>query len=69
MKSTQKSPDGTDWRDPDMPVYRNYRMGNGSVKEYVDPDYERRYREHLMKAAVQPNWQDDPTYHRKRRRE
>jgi hypothetical protein len=37
-----------DWRDPDMPVIRRYRMGNGTTRTEVDPDYERRYREMLM---------------------
>lgn len=57
-----------DWRDPDMPVIRNYRMADGSTKDLVPPDYERRYRKHLMTAAVQPKWKDDPTYNLKRRK-
>jgi hypothetical protein len=51
-----------DWRDPDMPVIRRYRMGNGTTRTEVDPDYERRYREMLMETAVQPHYTDDPTY-------
>ena len=51
-----------DWRDPAMPVLREYRMADGSIRREVDPEYERRYREHMMKAAEQPGWRDDPTY-------
>ena len=36
-----------DWRDPEMPVLRKYRMGDGSTRIIVDPDYEYRYREML----------------------
>lgn len=57
-----------DWRDPTMPVIRPYKMADGSRKEIVDPDYEHRYREHLMTAAVQPGFRDDPTYNMKRRK-
>ncbi len=55
-----------DWRDPLMPVLRSYKMADGTTHTEVDPDYERRYREHLMSAAVQPKFRDDPTYDLKR---
>ena len=58
------------WRDPAMPVIRNYRMGDGTTKTEVDPDYERRYREHLIASAPPqdfPHYKDDPTYHMKRK--
>jgi len=51
-----------DWRDPNMPCYRNYRFGNGIVQEFVDPEYERRYRSHMISSADQPGWRNDPTY-------
>lgn len=57
-----------DWRDPLMPVIRSYKMADGSVRTEVDPDYERRYREHLMEAAVQPKFRDDPTYNMRRKK-
>jgi hypothetical protein len=60
--------DNPDWRDPNMPVYRNYRMPNDTCKVYVDPDYEHRYREHMFHNAAQPNWRSDPTYNLKRRK-
>jgi len=63
-----KSPDGHDWRHEAMPVYRNYTMRDGRKVEYVDPNYERRYREHLVEAAEQPNWRNDPTYNMRRRK-
>lgn len=55
-----------DWRNPDMPVIRSYKMADGSTKDLVPPAYERRYREHLMTAAVQPSYKNDPTYDMKR---
>lgn len=51
-----------DHHDPAMLVIRDYRMADGSRKIEVDPDYERRYREHMMASASYPNWRDDPTY-------
>lgn len=57
-----------DWRDPDMPVLRDYRMGDGSRKTVVDPDYEHRYRDHMMHMAPHPNHWEDPTYNMKRKK-
>ena len=57
-----------DWHDPNMPVIRSYKMADGSTRSLVDPDYERRYREHLMSAAVQPGYRDDPTYDMRRKK-
>lgn len=57
-----------DWRDPAMPVIRSYKMADGTTRTEVDPDYERRYREHLMEAAVQPKFRDDPTYEMRRKK-
>lgn len=56
------NPNALDWRDPQMPVIRDYRFANGEVKTEIDPDYERRYREHMLSTAAQPNRPDDPTY-------
>lgn len=58
------------WRDPNMPVMRNYRMGNGETKTIIDPDYEQRYREMLIVTAPAdkfPDWRNDPTYNLRRR--
>lgn len=57
-----------DWRDPAMPVIRDYRFANGEHKTEIDPDYERRYREHMLQTAAQPDWRNDPTYNLRRRR-
>lgn len=62
------SRDKLDWRDPNMPVIRAYRFGDGTVKTEVDPNYERRYREHMMTAAEQPKKDSDPTYNLRRRK-
>lgn len=56
------------WHDPLMPVLRDYRMANGEVRNVVDPDYERRYREMLVQTSVEPSWKNDPTYNMKRKR-
>ena len=51
-----------DWRDPKMPVIREYKMPDGSLRKEVDPDYESRYRQHLLETTAEPGWRDDPTY-------
>lgn len=57
-----------DWRDPQMPVFRNYTMRDGTQKTFVDPDYERQYREFMINASPQLSWREDPTYEAKRKR-
>lgn len=55
MKRKPPRPDTRlDWRDPQMPVLRDYKMPDGSRKTEIDPDYERRYREHLMNTVAVP---------------
>lgn len=54
------------WRDPAMPVLRDYLMANGTKKIVVDAEYERRYREMLMQTTARPNYHNDPTYHMRR---
>ena len=54
-------------RDPNMPVIRDYIMPNGTRRTVVDPDYERRYREHIMQTSAAPNWRNDPTYNLRRK--
>lgn len=56
------------WRDPAMPVLRDYLMADGTRKTLVDPDYERRFREHLMSTTTHPTYSDDPTYYLNRRK-
>lgn len=51
-----------------MPVLRDYLMGDGSKRTIIDPDWERRYREHLMNETPHPHFKDDPTYDLKKRR-
>lgn len=51
-----------------MVVLRQYKFANGDVKDQVDPDYERRYREHLMTSSAHPSWKEDPTYNMSRRK-
>lgn len=58
-----------DWRDPNMPVLRDYTMRDGSKKKIVDPDYEHRYREFMVSDPNKryPNWRNDPTYNIRKR--
>ncbi len=53
--------------DPTMPVIRDYLMPNGTRRTLVDPDYEQRYRNHLMQSNPAPNWRNDPTYNLRRK--
>jgi len=53
--------------DPNLPCIRDYRMADGSRKIEVDPDYEHRYREHMMQFAEHPSWQNDPTYNMRKK--
>lgn len=55
------------WSDPNLPCIRDYQMANGAKLTEVSPDYERRYREHLMSLPDQPNWKRDPTYNLRRK--
>lgn len=57
-----------DWRDPDMPVLREYRMANGRLVTEIDPEYERRYREFKLHDAIAPTFRNDPTYNLRRRK-
>ena len=58
-----------DWRDPNMPVYRNYSMPDGSQKEWAEPEYERRYRKRCLEMSFgPPDWRQDPTYDMKRKK-
>lgn len=50
------------WSDPNLPCIRDYKMANGAKLTEVSPDYERRYREHLMEVSENPGWKRDPTY-------
>jgi hypothetical protein len=56
------------WSDPNLPAIRDYHMPDGSRKVEVDPDYERRYREHMVATAAQPDYKHDPTYDLRRKR-
>lgn len=56
------------WMDPDLPVIREYRMANGTVKTEVDSNYEQRYRAHMMQASEQPDWRSDSTYNARKKR-
>lgn len=61
------TPPRLNWRDTEMAVVRDYRMPSGERKTEIDPDYESRYRAHLLSTAVQPDWRADPTYNLNRK--
>lgn len=66
----QKPDTRPDWRDPNMPVMRDYTMGDGTTQHIIDQDYERRYREHLLSLPddTHPHFRNDPTYDLKKQR-
>jgi hypothetical protein len=69
MKRAHRPDHRLSWRDPNMPVLRDYIMGDGSTKHVVDQDYEHRYREHLLSTdSVHPHYKDDDTYDLKKQR-
>lgn len=55
------------WNMKHLPCIRNYLMKDGNRLIEVDPDYESRYRAHLLSTAVQPDWRTDPTYNLNRK--
>lgn len=55
------------WNDPDLLVIRDYKMRNGERIIEVDPDYERRYRAHMVEQSEQVPWRYDPTYNLRRK--
>jgi len=68
MKRKRLSPDTRpNWRDEKMLVIRRYTFGDGSVRTDIDPDYERRYREHLISTDTRPDYHRDPTYNLRRK--
>lgn len=56
-----------DWRDPQMPVIRDYLLGNGTRKRIVDPEYESQWRSICMEINTHPTWRNDPTYNMRRK--
>lgn len=59
------------WKDPSMPVLRKYKMPDGSMKTEVDPEYEQRYRAHMIESASPkdfPSFRQDPTYNLRKTR-
>lgn len=57
-----------DWRDPNMPVTRDYLMQDGSKMTSVDPEYERRFREFCMQINKHPDYRNDPTYNMRKKK-
>lgn len=57
-----------DWRDPNMLLRRDYLMADGKRIDFIPPDYEQRYRTHLLTSTYQPTWRDDPTYNMRRKK-
>lgn len=71
MPRRRKLPPDTrpDWRDPAMPLCRNYTFANGRKVTEVPPEFEQEWRQICMQRNSMPEWRDDPTYNlRKDRR-
>lgn len=64
---TRRPDNRLNWRDPSMPVIRDYLMADGSRRTVVDPTYERRYRAHLIESTDHPTYNNDPTYNLRRK--
>lgn len=69
MARRMPSPDlRPSWKDPNLPVIRDYRFSDGRRMWVVDPSYEQRYREYLMSSAATPSYRNDPTYEMRRKK-
>lgn len=69
MRKPNRTPDSRlNWRDPAMPVMRDYRISNGTTKHIIDPEYERQWREMCMEINTMPTWRNDPTYNMRKDR-
>lgn len=62
------SPDGIDWRDPDMPVLRPFEFNDGTkgLKAFT-PEEEQEYVKCHMAGTPQKHWRDDETYRLRKR--
>ncbi len=66
MKRTRKPDQRPSCNDPNLPCIRRYTMADGTIRTEVDPDYERRYRAHLISIDTRPTYDRDPTYNMRR---
>jgi hypothetical protein len=62
MRRRKHPPPLIDYLNPSMPVIRDYTFADGRRVTEVDPEYERRYREHMMATSPHPGPRSDPTY-------
>ncbi len=64
-----KSPDGIDWRDPDMPVLRHGVVNGIDGVHRISPnDITNYYKAKLEQLGWQmPDWSSDPTYNLNRK--
>lgn len=67
--SPKPSPDRRpSWRDPNLPVQRNYLLRDGRQLTSVTPEFETEFRKFLMETTAQPSWKNDPTYDLRRKK-
>ena len=59
------SPDGLDWRDPDMPVVRKIRSGEVRLME---PERVAKVADYMINGSNAPSFHNDPTYNLRRRK-
>jgi len=65
-RKRQPTPDTRlNWRDPNMPVYRQRRSTGETVM--VQPATSVKVSQYGLEHAGEPTWRNDPTYNLKRR--
>jgi hypothetical protein len=63
------SPDGLDWRNPQMPVFARWVTSDNRIESgYVDPSIMEAVCQHGMRIPGYPRWDKDPTYNMRRRK-
>jgi hypothetical protein len=60
------SPDGIDWRDPNMPTL--IKMADTGQLEPFHPDEVTEWMKVCLANNEEPSWRNDPTYYSKRRK-
>lgn len=64
--SKYASPDGIDWRDPDMPI--SVKLKNPNRYEYWESERMQRVMQRRMEMSLAIDWRDDPTYNMRRKK-
>jgi len=65
-KRLSPNPNALDWRDPQMPLVRDYTFRSGAKLTEVTPEFEQEWRQICMERNAAPEWRDDPLYNARR---